>query len=274
MGRGQVPGVRLVRALRRFVGRDGPASFSALGEDLILRRHIEELGVAERYFVDIGAGDGRTGSNTFVFAAEGWPGASVEGNPGRFARLASAYVAHPNVRLARTFVTPDNVGHLLAALGVPREFGVFSLDIDSYDYYVLDAVLASHRPSLVCVEINEKIPPPIRFTVKYDPQHEYVGDHFFGVSISMLESLALSRGYTLLGLHYNNAFLAPDERARGKGVTAEQAYQTGYVTKPDRQQKFPYNKNVDHLLTLPPKEAAEEIRKFFARYAGKFELSV
>ena len=46
------------------------------------------------------------------------------------------------------------------------------------------------RPALVCTEFNEKIPPPIKFAVRFDPAHRYGVDHFFGYSLAMLAGLA------------------------------------------------------------------------------------
>lgn len=46
-------------------------------------------------------------------------------------------------------VMPDTVVSLLSA-NIPRD-GVLSLDIDSYDYAVLEQILNYYRPRLICV---------------------------------------------------------------------------------------------------------------------------
>jgi hypothetical protein len=63
-------------------------------------------------------------------------------------------------------VTPNNVVSLLLANDTPKEFAFLNLDLDGYDYFVLEQILTHYRPKLICKEINEKIPPPIKFSVK------------------------------------------------------------------------------------------------------------
>ena len=106
-------------------------------------------------------------SNSLKLFQAGWQGVAVEWNAKQFSKLAFSYVGLPSATLVRARVTPDNVLHLLAGCDTPKEFGYFGLDIDSYDHFVLAKVLSAHRPSLICTEINEKIPPPLKFTVKW-----------------------------------------------------------------------------------------------------------
>ena len=54
------------------------------------------------------------------------------------------------------------------------------------------------------MEINEKIPPPIYFSVLYDDDHFWIGDHFYGCSITAANSLLSSFNYGIYELIYNN----------------------------------------------------------------------
>src|SRR5205085_4109452 len=130
-------------------------------EEQILERLAAELLPAgcDRTVVDIGAGDGVRGSNTYALFRAGWRGLGIEADARRAARLARAYKGLPNVEAVRALATPENVVALLKGHNVPRGFGVLSLDIDSYDYFVLDGVLSSFRPRVVVTWHNEKIPP-------------------------------------------------------------------------------------------------------------------
>ena len=261
---------RLQRA-RVAAGRD---SFSNFGEERILRKYIAELLPAgtSRTAVDIGAGDGVKGSNTYALFREGWRGVGFEGSNRKVCKLAAAYKHYPQVSAANCVVTPLNVVALLRAYDIEREFGVLSLDIDSYDYWVLDAVLAEFRPRLVVTEINEKIPPPIRFVVKYDPAFQMT-HHFFGYSIASLAELAAEHDYALLEVEYNNAFLAPRELAGALARDAADAYREGYAERPDRREKFRANANMEILHTLKPREAVKFLDDFYAQHRGKYELS-
>ena len=97
------------------------------------------------------------------------------------------------------------------------------LDIDGNDYWILDAILSDFRPALIVTEINEKIPPPIRFAVKYDPDFS-LRHHFYGYSIATLSDLCARHGYGILQLEYNNAFIAPLEIGQDRFIDAETAY--------------------------------------------------
>lgn len=251
------------------------SGFSCFNEEQILHSYIAALLPAGccRTAVDVGAGDGRTGSNTLALFKNGWQGLGIEFDSRKAYKLAKLYQDLPEVFSCRLRVTPDNILPLLAAYEIEREFGVLSIDIDSYDYWVLDAILSHYRPYLVIAEINEKIPPPIKFRVNFDPAFQ-LREHFFGFSISCLEELRAARGYALLGLEYNNVFLAPAEIAGERALTPEAAYRQGYLERPDRKEKFARNQNMETLHSLSPEEGVQFIRRFFSQFAGKYELSI
>ena len=145
-------GLHLERARQRL-RRSG---FSNFDEERMLAEFVARLVTDEgaRFAVDVGAGDGIRGSNTYALFLGGWRGVGFEGDEKRARRLARAYKNLEGVGARHALVTPANVVGLLRAEGVPRDFGVFSLDIDSYDYWVLDAALKSFRPRVVVTEIN------------------------------------------------------------------------------------------------------------------------
>jgi hypothetical protein len=276
------PGVRLVKRglgalgleLRRVrpASPSGTRSFSNFGEDDIIRDLLRKIALRHRFAVDIGAGDGETMSNSFGLFAAGWEGLAAEWDGPKFARLAYRYAGLPGVRLARARVTPENVLGLLSAAEAPREFGFLNLDIDSFDHFVLERLLSAYRPSLICAEINEKIPPPLKFSVKWDPAHHWAQDHFFGQSLSMLEDLGKRQGYALVGLEYNNAFLIPRELNPVPMLPAAEAYRAGYASRPDRLQRLPWNRDMEPLLSMDADAAKAFVREKFAAYAGKYIL--
>ncbi|MDQ3000275.1 MAG: hypothetical protein M3Y08_03300 [Fibrobacterota bacterium] len=276
------PGIRLVKQslqalgleLRRVrpTGASGAKRFSNFNEDPIIQDLLRQIQLRHRFAVDIGAGDGVTMSNSFNLFENGWDGVAAEWDSTRFSKLAYRYSVFPGARLVRTRITPDNVNSILAACETPREFGFLNLDIDSYDHYVLEKLLTAYRPSLICAEINEKIPPPIRFSVKWNSDHAWVQDHFFGQSLSILEDLGKRNGYALVGLEYNNAFLIPRELNPVPIISAAEAYQQGYASRPDRLARLPWNKDMEPLLTLPPTEAINFLNEKFKAYAGRYVL--
>jgi hypothetical protein len=265
-------GLHLQRAGQR-IRRSGYSNFD---EERILARLLGELLTDKdsRFAVDIGAGDGVRGSNTYALFRRGWRGLGIEGDERRARRLERAYRNFVEVEALHSLVTPQGVIALLREHGVPHDFGVLSLDIDSYDYFVLDSVLRGFRPRVVVTEINEKIPPPVRFVVRYDPEFR-LQHHFFGYSIASLEELCGRHRYALLALEYNNAFIAPRELVgRARTLDAREAYRRGYLQRRDRRERFPNNRDMEPLHSLTPADAVAFLRKFFARHEGKYELSV
>jgi hypothetical protein len=260
--------------IRRFRpgGSDG-SRHSNFGEQEILRRLVESVPTMPRYCVDIGAGDGALHSNSLALFEKGWSGAALEWDGSRFGKLAWRH-RDRNLNLVRGKVTPENVVPLFKGLGVPREFGILSLDIDGYDYFVMEALLGEFVPQVLCMEINEKIPPPLRFTVLWSDGYAWKGDHFYGQSLSQAQALASSRGYALVALEYNNAFFIRRGSCSWPELTPEQAYQAGYRDRPDRLDRLPWNKDMENLQNRPPQDAARLLREKFAAYEGRYRLEL
>jgi hypothetical protein len=263
-----------LRRLRPPAAAGAATDFSNFGEQAVIEAHLRRLGVTRGTFVDIGAADGETSSNTRALARAGWDGLAVEADAASFARLAWRAADTPRVALARACVTPANVIALLDAHGVPKNFELLSLDIDGYDHFVLAALLERFRPALMCVEFNESIPPPVRFTVTFHPDHRWAMDHFYGQSLAMLGALAQAHGYALVEVHYNNALLVPAERSVLPSLEVAAAYRTGYLDRPDRRRRLPWNDVMEPLQTMTPAEVVAALRARFAGYEGRYICEV
>ena len=256
-----------------------PTKFSCNDEEAVIAELFApgRLPLRHEFCVDIGAGDGLTMSNTHFLYAGGWRGLAVEYNPRSFAQLAQVYASASGVELAKCRATPEGIPSLLRAFGVPRDFDFLSLDIDGYDHSVLDSILTDYRPSLVCTEINETFPPPIRFTVKYDPNLTWSEGRFFGQSLSSVSDLCTRRDYALVRLEYNNAFLVARELLAPAGLSAVDpavAFREGYVNRPDRLTRYPWNAELDYLRDLPPEKVVEWAGRYFEQYRGRFDCHV
>jgi hypothetical protein len=230
------------------------------------------MATAPRYCVDIAAQDGVMGSQTLRLFQDGWSGLAVEFDGKMFAALSEMYSSFEHVSLVRAKVVPENVVSILEAARCPRDFGFLSLDIDSYDHYLLDQILAAFRPRLICVEINETVPPPLKFTVTFAEDHQWAGDHFQGQSICKCHELCVKYEYAIVELHYNNLFLVPAELNVWGALTPQIAYDLGYRLKADRQQRFPWNADMDGVLDMTPSDAMGFLQRKFEKYAGRYTL--
>ncbi len=269
-------GFRVIRT--KWLQKEQDAATLARGasfgeEAVVLDRFIHELGIVEDSYVDIGASDGINWSNTVNLARGGWRGVCFECDAVKVAEMARLYRAFPRVSTCQARIAPANVCGFLQAYGIPLHFGVLSLDIDSYDYFVLDSLLGTYRPAIVIAEINEKIPPPLEFTVLYDEAYSWDESHFFGMSISQVEKLCVAHEYRIVQLEYNNVFLIDGNLYPHPGMSAREAYERGYRQKADRKAKFPWNRDVEALLTMDTSEAVLFLAKLFAAHEGKYSLT-
>ena len=243
-----------------------PVQYQPSREQPIIEDYLSYMGTHNNFFVDIGALDGLTYSNTFFLTQNRWRGVCIECEQKAFATLAYMYRMFPEINLCRMKITPDNVVALLIANHVPRNVDFLNLDIDGYDYFVLEKILETFRPMLICTEINEKIPPPIKFTVKYNPQYTWAEDHFYGQSISQLHILCEKYRYALIKLNGINAYLIPKEINPYPEMRAEQAYREGYLEHPRPE----HNKDMEILLEMSPEEGVQFINQYFSKYNGLF----
>lgn len=260
---------RVKTAISPVTDRLAP-SYSNTGEEEIVARLLSDCS-PRRFCVDIAASDGRTMSNTLALYQRRWAGLAVEMDGLSFKALAARHARFPDSSLFRGRVTPDNVLDLLRAASVPADFGFLSLDIDGYDFYILDRMLSEYRPTLICAEINEKIPPPLRFTVKYRPDYVPDGSHFYGQSICQLAVLCERHEYAIVQLEYNNTFLMPSDLAP-VSLTPTEAYRIGYQDRPDRQSRFPWNADMESVLRMSPGAAVDFLNNQFERYRGSYTL--
>jgi hypothetical protein len=248
--------------------------YSHANEQGILAGYIEQLLPKSwpKTVVDIGAGNGVRWSNSYALLLEGWKALGIEADPQKYALLSKVYSKFPRAQVSNSLADPDNVGSLLRDFNIEKNFGVLCLDIDGNDYWVLDAILSAFRPGLVVTEINENIPPPLRFIVKFDPEFQ-LRYHFYGYSIAALEDLCEKYDYGILELEYNNAFLAPSELGAAQFRDAASAYREGYLDRPERKQRFASNLDMEALHSLSPEEGLHFLREFYASDAGNYYLA-
>jgi len=246
------------------------------GEAKKLLELCEKFEINNGYYVDIGASDGWTSSATFPFAkSNNFSGLSIEPDSLKFKKMNFIYKNFNNTHLSDSKVTPENITSLLKEFDVPENFDLLNLDIDSYDLFVVKALLDSFQPKIISMEINEKIPPPIYFTVTYDEKHVYEGDDFYGCSLQAAYEELCKFDYKLHTLLYNNAiFISSEVSTNQQKLSITEFYINGYVDKPDRTQKFSYNKDKDVLLDMDKNSAVDFINDLYKNYAGKYLIEL
>lgn len=246
------------------------------GEAKKLLEICSQLNISNGYYVDIGASDGWTSSSTFPFAkSKNFSGLSIELDDKKFKKMQYVYKNFQNAHLSKTKVTPLNILDLLNKFNVPQNFDILNLDIDSYDLIVIKNLLKSFNPKIVSMEINEKIPPPIYFTVNYDENHYWNEDSFYGCSLQAAYEELSKFNYKLYKVIYNNAiFILNNQNVKFLDLSLTEFYENGYVNKPDRKEKFHYNNDIDILLEMNPVDSINFINNIFMDYQGRYQLKL
>lgn len=223
--------------------------YSCFSEQNVIKTLINEIGEnnLKKYCVDIGASDGLTFSNSYPLFNNNWEGFCIECDSEKFVDLVKLHEKF-NTKLMNAFATPDNILDIFKIHNVPQNFGFLSLDIDSYDYYVLKEILKKYKPDIICAEINEYIPPPICLALKYTDKITGM----VGQSISMLNALLLENDYSLVHLEYNNAFAIHNSKLSllksYKKITPEEAFKNGLTNRVDWKLKMPWHSTQRQII--------------------------
>ena len=251
--------------------------FSGHGETQAVKQYLKNDSLDFNYFVDIGASDGVSSSSTLEFAKmPNWHGLSIEYDDSKFSKLQYVYRKYKNISLANKKVTPDSIVDILHDYEVPKNFSFLNIDIDSYDLEVSKSLFQlGYRPDIVSIEINEKIPPPIYFNVKYDQEHFWQGDHFFGCSLTAAIEEFSKFDYLLAEFRLNNAIFVnlikfPELTPKNASI----AYEEGYKSIKNRKELFKYNHDVEKLHELNNDEKIVFINNLFKKYKNMYELKI
>jgi hypothetical protein len=185
--------------------------FSQFGEDGMLEALFERVGTANRYFVELGAGDGHE-NTTRNLAEAGWTGVWVEADRPS-ADEAARVVGDRGVAVECVTVTPDSAPGILERAGAPADLDLLAIDLDGIDYYVWRSLAGSYRPRAVVIEYNAAATPGSRWVQRYRPGRFWDGSRRFGASLDALAGLAETLGYSLVACesHGANAFFVRDD---------------------------------------------------------------
>lgn len=175
--------------------------YSQYGEEAYLDYILKSIEVSKNFFVDLGAWDGFHLSNTQFFKEQGWDGLMVDADN------------HGNDEVKKEIITLENILDIFERHSVPKEFGLLSIDLDGNDWWILDKILSEYRPDVVIAEFNGTIPVGMDMVIKYNPDHYWKNNDYYGASFEAFKRLARSRGYTVVFQNDNlNIYLVNDSK--------------------------------------------------------------
>eukprot|EP00965_Chrysotila_dentata_P217315 6189921-Pleurochrysis_carterae.AAC.1 len=187
----------LFQAVVSFAALTDTAAYSQGFQDLRLRRLLQELKMDSpvgNFYVEFGWRS-LFGANTHVLSARGWEGIRFDG---------TRRIVHEKVR--RAFITEDSVVPLFRKHEVPLNVTYLSIDVDTTDIWILDAILSSeYKPAILTIEYNSNYPwgYPIAFPSLVQEQlpeavRTWDGSCYMGSSAMAIAIVAEQHGYAVV----------------------------------------------------------------------------
>jgi hypothetical protein len=139
-------------------------AYSQFGEDGLIEAIFNRIGVANKWCVECGAGDGLFFSNTRRLIEQGWNSIQIEGDDKQYEQLARRYIP------VDTWKQPDGYKHAGVVYAVhecatnfekiferfeflPRDFDLLVVDVDGQDYHLVNSLVRYH-PRVLIVEYD------------------------------------------------------------------------------------------------------------------------
>jgi hypothetical protein len=161
--------------------------YSQTGEEGYLKFILDNIGHSNKFLVDIGAWDGFHLSNTRFFIENcGYKSLLLDGDN------------RGNLEVKKEWITKENICSILEKYNCPKEFSLLSYDTDGNDFDIIKEMCQAYRPNLIICEVNGTIPLGISKKIKYNPNHNWNNDDYYGFSFSAGLKLAESIGYKVI----------------------------------------------------------------------------
>ncbi len=221
------------------------------------------------YIIDIGASTGVNTDPVFKFINNiNYKGLCIEGN----SQCINELKTKTHFDIYNGYITPVNILTVFESYKVPYNIDILKIDIDGYDLEVLRVILSKYKPRIIIAEINEKIPPPVCFEVKYKEDYSWDYSHCFGFSIQSGAKVMNDNNYKIVSVYeINNILCVNDELCKLleiQGANTDEyikkLYKTGYINNLKRLRLLPWNKNVNCWLLIDDIEVLKnEINNYF-----------
>jgi hypothetical protein len=193
--------------------------FSQNSEDGIIQYLISKIPGIPRTFVEFGVGDYLESNTLFLLMNNRWRGLIMDTGTMHMAVVQrEGFDWRYGLKAKRTFVTTDNINALFQEAGFTGEIGLLSIDVDSTDWYLWEALTVAN-PAIVICEYNRNFPHdrPITISAKGFTGREaaHPSLFYYGTSIGALAVLAERKGYRFVGVESNqrNAFFVREDLA-------------------------------------------------------------
>lgn len=159
--------------------------YSQNGEDGVIERIFDIIGTDSKVSLEFGVQNGAE-CNTRYLAEKNWYTMLFDSD------------CQTNPLISEEYFTAENINKIFADRNVPKNLDLLSIDIDSNDLWVWNALSDDYKPRLVVIEYNSKFSPEDAVTVEYDPKLQWDGSDYMGASLKALNYVAKKKGYSLV----------------------------------------------------------------------------
>ena len=210
--------------------------YSQWGEDGIIDHLVRSIPINNKSFVEFGVETYVEANTLFLLKQRNWRGLVIDGSQANIQAIkrSSTYWKY-DLQAICSFITTDNINHLIQSSGLHGDIGILSVDVDGNDYWIWQAVECI-SPRIVIAEYNSVFGPISPLSVPYDPGFVRTLKHqsklYYGASISALNYLANGKGYCLVAGNSagNNVFFVRNDCMAGlRSCSPQEAYvQAGF----------------------------------------------
>jgi hypothetical protein len=221
------------------------------------------------YIIDIGSSTGTHTDPVFQFINNiKYKGLCIEGK----SECVNILKTKTHFDIYNGYITPLNVLDVFESYKVPYNIDILKIDIDGYDLEILRVILSKYKPMIIIAEINEKIPPPICFEVKYKEDYSWDNSHCFGFSIQSGAKVMNNNNYKIISIYdLNNILCINDELCKSYEIQCtntdeyiKNLYKKEYIDNLNRLHVMPWNENVNYWLNIDDIEVLKnEINNYF-----------
>ena len=208
--------------------------FSQNDEDGIIQAIFKDIGLTNKFFIEVGSGDGLE-NNTHFLLLNGWKGIWIDSNKKYTNKLNKLLPKNSKLVIDCKKINPSNINaeinHNLKKLNIKNieSIDFFTIDIDSIDIHCVNN-LSILRPRLICIEYNSKFPPNIKISIDEKFNQKWKHDDYQGASLSYIVNCMERKNYKLISTNItgSNAFFV-DENLYDKCITSGQSVMDLYM---------------------------------------------
>ena len=201
-------------------------TYSQQGEDGIIQHIFDKIGTTNKIAVEFGVSSGEE-TNTTLLAMNGWRTLWID--------CYRKKNIPPRCSFITKFLTKDNIVEVFQKANVPKEFDLLSIDVDSNDFYLRQA-LREYSPRVYVIEYNGSYDGSEYYVMPYNTEYRWeYPDTKFGASLNALYLQGQELGYDLVYCESRgvNAFFVRKDINVFPALTSEEAWIKLCWTKPD-----------------------------------------